>query len=148
MLLVLALLISYGSVQAQSKRKKSSKITHTAKSKKGGHKPVAAKSKNMMALLQGKWQSLDDEKTHFVVEGDKQINFYGKDVLDTMTINFYKEYPVKIADSDPKLTAGTYLTAARRSNDFLVYSIDEITASKLVMMYLPRGSMLRYRKVK
>jgi hypothetical protein len=98
-------------------------------------------------MLQGRWSSLDDKKTFFQIEGDKQIDIYGRDILDTATINFYDECPKRITADDEKRKSGKYLIVEVRPNDFYCYSVDKISSQQLVLTYLPKGSILRYKKV-
>jgi hypothetical protein len=140
------LLVMFGSVQslqAQTRKKKSASKAKTSK-----RSTTVKKQKNMLALLQGRWASTEDQKTFLQIEGDKQISIYGREVLDTSTINFYNEYPVRITDADPKLTSGSYMVVQKNKNDFLVYGVEQITASKVTLMYLPKGSLLHYQKVR
>ena len=101
----------------------------------------------MLTLLQGRWSSLDDKKTFFHIEGNRQIDIYGRDILDTATINFYNECPDKINAEDEQRKSGKYLTVELKPGDFYCYSVDKITSQQLVLTYLPKGSILRYRKV-
>jgi hypothetical protein len=139
-LIVLALLGNLQVVHAQTRTKKKLK-TKTKLS-------AAVKSKDMLALLQGRWASSEDQKTFIQIEGDKQISIYGRDVLDTATINFYKEYPVHVTDADPKLTSGSYMVVQKTKNDYLIYGVEQLTSSRLTLMYLPKGSLLHYKKVR
>jgi hypothetical protein len=131
------------SVEAQTRKKKSAK-TSKSSSKRAA---TVTKPKNMLALLQGRWVSLDDDKSFLEVKGDKQISIYGKDVIDTSVINFYPEYPVKITDADPKRTGGEYMITSARDNDYFIYTVEALTSTRLTLMYLPRGNLLRYKKV-
>ncbi|HEX8460630.1 MAG TPA: hypothetical protein VF623_04350 [Segetibacter sp.] len=107
----------------------------------------SSRSKDMMALLQGRWSSLEDKKTFFQIEGDKQIDIYGRDILDTATINFYDDCPKRISADDEKRRSGKYLVVEVRHNDFYCYSVDKISSQQLVLTYLPKGSILKYKKV-
>jgi len=106
-----------------------------------------SQAKDMLEMLQGRWSSLEDKKTFFQIEGDRQINIYGRDALDTATINFYDECPRRISAEDEKRRNGKYLTVQVRPNDFYCYSIDKISTQQLTLTYFPRGSILRYKKV-
>ncbi len=139
-LVILGLCMNAASANAQS-RKKQVKKKSTSKSK------PAAKQKDMLAMLQGRWASIEDQKTFFEVKGDQQINIYGKDVLDTSSINFYNDYPVNIAETDTRKSSGNYMVVSK-GKDHYIYSIDVLTTSRLALMYLPRGNMLNYRKVR
>ena len=101
----------------------------------------------MLTLLQGRWASIDDKKTFFEIKGYQQIDIYGKDILDTVTINFYKEYPTKISEDDPKEISGEYLVVRMKERDYYRYKIETLTSNTLILTYLPKGSMLRYKKV-
>lgn len=137
-LLVLMLSISALTYsQAQSRAQKGSKINRG--------KPT--KLADMLTMLQGRWSSLDDKKTFFQIEGDKQIDIYGRDILDTATINFYNDCPARINPTDEKKRSGRYLTVQLKPDDFYCYSIEKISSQQLVLMYLPKGSILRYKKV-
>jgi hypothetical protein len=125
-------------------------IINTVSAQKKRHAPVSrssAASKDMLTMLQGRWSSLDDKKTFFQIEGDKQIDIYGRDILDTATINFYDECPKRITADDEKRKSGKYLIVEVRPNDFYCYSVDKISSQQLVLTYLPKGSILRYKKV-
>jgi len=106
-----------------------------------------AQAKDMLEMLQGRWSSLEDKKTFFQIEGDRQIDIYGRDILDTAAINFYDECPKRISTEDEKRRSGKYLTVQVRPNDFYCYSIDKISTQQLTLTYLPKGSILRYKKV-
>ena len=113
----------------------------------GKRSAITSKPANMLTLLQGRWSSLDDKKTFFHIEGNRQIDIYGRDILDTATINFYNECPDKINAEDEQRKSGNYLTVELKPGDFYCYSVDKITSQQLVLTYLPKGSILRYRKV-
>lgn len=115
--------------------------------KKAGRSETANQAKDMLSMLQGRWSSLDDKKTFFQIEGDKQIDIYGRDILDTATINFYDDCPKRVTADDEKRRSGKYLTVQIRPGDFYCYSIEKISSQQLVLMYLPKGSILRYKKV-
>ena len=132
-------LVSSGTADAQKRR--------STKAKTGGASKVASQTKDMLTMLQGRWSSLDDKKTFFQVEGNNQINIYGRDILDTSVINFYDDCPNRISPDDEQRVIGKYLTTQRRPDDFYCYSIDKISSQQLVLTYLPKGSILRYKKV-
>lgn len=125
---------------------------YAQKRRAGSIKPVASSKastqpKDMLTMLQGRWSSLDDKKTFFQIEGNKQIDIYGRDILDTATINFYDDCPRRINAEDEKRKSGKYLTVQIKPDDFYCYSIEKISSQQLVLMYLPKGSILRYKKV-
>jgi hypothetical protein len=122
---------------AQQQKKLSQKSTNTS----------TAHPKDMLTLLQGRWSSLEDKKTFFQIEEDRQIDIYGKDILDTATINFYDECPKRVTAEDEKRKSGHYLIVSLRPNDFYCYSVDKLTSQQLVLTYLPKGTILKYKKV-
>jgi hypothetical protein len=142
LLILVAIIGSVQTLKAQTKKKK---VTTTSKVAK---QQATTKSKDMLSLLQGRWASTEDKKTFFEVQGDKQVNFYGKDIIDTATVNFYNEYPEHISATDPKQTSGKYMVVEIRKNDFYIYSVEQLTATSLTLMYLPKGSLLHYKKVR
>lgn len=139
LILLSAALILISPANAQKRKAGLSKSAATAK--------MSTQSKDMLTMLQGRWASLDDKKTFFEIEDDKQINIYGRDILDTATINFYDDCPKRITANDEKRRSGKYLTVQTKPDDFYCYSIDKISLRELVLMYLPKGSLLRYKKV-
>lgn len=143
-----AFCIGLKDVQAQTRKRKITKTTKgtSTRSKKAARQRVPVSNKNMLALLQGRWQSMDDQKSFLVVTGDTQVTYYGTDAIDTSTINFYKDYPVKATPADLKLTGGNYLIAMNKPDDYLIYSVEGITNTRLTLMFLPRGNLLRYKK--
>jgi len=147
LIIMLALFAGLSDVHAQSNKRSKAKKSKSSSKRSAKSRQAPAKSRDYLGLLQGRWQSLDDAKTYFIVTGDQQVNYYGSDAIDTMTLNFHKEYPVKISAEEPKLKTGGYMTAAKKKNDFLVYTVEALNSSKLVMMYLPRGNLLKYKKV-
>lgn len=139
LVVMIAVWIAPSEVYAQKKA-----ATHrTSKAVSNG----LGETKDMLSMLQGRWSSLDDKKTFFQIEGDRQIDIYGRDILDTGTVNFYDECPQRITADDKKRRSGKYLTVELRPNDFYCYSIEKISPQQLVLMYLPKGSILRYKKV-
>ncbi|MDB5192927.1 MAG: hypothetical protein JWQ96_2490 [Segetibacter sp.] len=101
----------------------------------------------MITMLQGKWVSLDDKQSFIIFKGYQQIDVYGKEVLDTSAINFYKKCPEHFSAKDAKAKSGTHLAVAMPDGDILCYEIDYLTAKSLHLIYLPRGNMLRYKKL-
>jgi hypothetical protein len=125
-------------------------VSVKAQKKRAAYKKTQTLSKassDMLSMLQGRWSSLDDKKTFFHIEGNQQIDIYGRDILDTATVNFYDECPNRINAGDEKRKSGRYLTVQLKPDDFYCYSVEKISSQQLVLMYLPKGSILRYKKV-
>jgi len=93
--------------------------------------------------LQGKWKSIDDEKSVIQFSGKKQIGIYdGKEVM-TGSFKLYETSPVGEEDRENK--NGKYLVV-HDQEDLFHYRILELTEKKLTLSYSPRGNTLRYER--
>ncbi len=110
-------------------------------------KKAATKPANMLAMLQGRWASLEDKKTFFQVQGNLQIDIYGKDILDSATLNFYDDCPRRIIAEEEERVNGKYLVVQLKPDHFLCYEIQSISSQTLVLLNVPRQSVLRFKKV-
>ncbi len=93
--------------------------------------------------LQGKWQSLDDEKSVINFSGRQQKVFYDNEEVISGNFKLYDNYPVGIEDVENK--TGEYIVVRSRENAF-EYRILEINEKTLTLSYLPRGNTLRYER--
>ena len=93
--------------------------------------------------LQGKWQSLDDEKSVINFSGRQQKVFYDNEEVISGNFKLYDNYPVGIEDIENK--TGEYIVVRSRENAF-EYRILEINEKTLTLSYLPRGNTLRYER--
>ena len=84
-------------------------------------------------LLQGKWQSLDDEKSSIEFSGDKKIDLYEGGKLSEGVFTLEKK------------EEGLYLSVKEGEETF-EYKVDELSGANLNLIYLPRGNILRYER--
>ena len=85
------------------------------------------------ALLLGRWRSLDDVKSEIEFSGGKMISYYQGEKLaaDSFVIEEEKNYLVVNMDDEK-----------------IEYNILELSDTKLSLVYLSRGNILLYEKVK
>jgi len=91
--------------------------------------------------LQGRWQSTEDAKSIIEIKGHDYIDYYDGKSVDTVTFDILSACKSEGGKPDKK---GKYLETAKE----LCYHIDSVTPEELVLMYLPRGNSLAYKKLK
>jgi len=82
-------------------------------------------------LIQGKWRSLDDENSVIEFKDNIKIDFYSGEEMSRDSFEF------KENNQYLKVISG---------NDIFEYKIDELSENSLILMFLPRGNILRYTK--
>ncbi len=86
------------------------------------------------SLLQGKWRSLDDEKSVIEFRDSYKIDYYNQEKLSEDYFNFdpYTNHLVVTGDD---------------IEEALKYSVEELDQESLVLMYLWRGNFLKYKRL-
>lgn len=106
-----------------------------------GFEPVA------IDLLQGKWQSLEDEDSFMVIEGDRMKNYYGGlvDELDNEMI-MISDTCMNESDSDNDLPEekNRYLSNPNLDMCWFIEFVDE---NNLTLVYMARGNTLNFRRI-
>jgi hypothetical protein len=94
-------------------------------------------------LLQGKWQSLEDEASYLVIEGDRMKNYYGgmEDELIIISDTCMNE-----SDSENDLPKEKNRYISNPNMDMCWY-IDFLDATNLSLIYMSRGNFHNYRRV-
>ncbi len=90
--------------------------------------PVQASDK--LSLLQGKWFSVDDENSVIEFKDNLKIDFYSGEKMF--------EGIFELNDNNLKVN---------ENGEIFEYTINEISESNLILMFLPRGNILKYHKV-
>jgi len=90
------------------------------------------KVKQNESLLIGKWKSLDDEKYVVEFKGNKKIDYYTGKKMSEGIFSFDE--------------AKKSLTVTDK-NEIFKYSVIKLSKNTLELMYLPRGNILRYKKI-
>ena len=116
------------------------------KHKKKKHIAPVESNQDMLSDLQGKWASLDDKKSFFIISDHDQQNFYADKMVDTTFINFYNKCPQHVSVKDGLRITGKYLVTRDKDYTIYCYRILKINTKILELMYLPKGNILRYRK--
>ncbi len=114
--------------------------------KKKKHPAPVEINKDMLGDLQGKWASLNDKKTFFVVREHDQQNFYADKVVDTTFINFYDKCPKHISVKDGLTITGKYMVIRDKNFKFKCYRIAKLNVHDLVLISDKKGNVLRYKK--
>lgn len=98
-------------------------------------------------LLQGKWQSLEDEASFIVIEGDRMKNYYGGlvDELDNEMI-MISDTCMNEADSANGLAEEKNRYLSNPNLDMCWY-IQFVDATNLSLIYMATGNTLTYRRV-
>jgi len=100
-----------------------------------------------LELLQGTWQSLEDEASFLVIEGDRMKNYYGgmDDELDN-EVFIISDTCMNESDSESDLPEekDRYLS---NPNLDLCWYIESVDATNLTLIYTARGNTLTYRRV-
>lgn len=98
-------------------------------------------------LLQGKWQSLEDEDSFMVIEGDRMKNYYGgmDEELDNEPI-ILSDTCMNESDSENGLPEekNRYLSNPNLDMCWYIESLDE---NNLTLIYMARGNKITYRRV-
>jgi hypothetical protein len=98
-------------------------------------------------LLQGKWQSLEDEASFMVIEGDRMKNYYGgmDEELDNEMI-MISETCMNEADSANGLAEEKNRYLSNPNLDMCWY-IEYVDSTSLSLIYMATGNTLTYRRV-
>lgn len=100
-----------------------------------------------LELLQNTWQSLEDEYSFMVIEGDRMKNFYGgmDEELDNEAI-ILSDTCMNEADSANGLPEekNRYLSNPNLDMCWYIESLDE---NNLTLIYMARGNKITYRRV-
>lgn len=100
-----------------------------------------------LELLQGTWQSLEDEASFLVIEGDRMKNYYGgmDEELDN-EVFIISDTCMNESDSESDLPEekDRYLS---NPNLDLCWYIESVDATNLTLIYTARGNTLTYRRV-
>jgi hypothetical protein len=98
-------------------------------------------------LLQGTWQSLDDEASFLVIEGDRMKNYYGgmEEELDNEPI-IISDTCMNESDSENGLPEekNRYLSNPNLDMCWYIESLDE---NNLTLIYMARGNKITYKRV-
>jgi hypothetical protein len=100
-----------------------------------------------LELLQGKWQSLEDEASFMVIEGDRMKNYYGgmDEELDNEAI-MLSDTCMNESDTENGLPAEKNRYLSNPNLDMCWY-IESLDATSLTLIYMARGNTLTYRRV-
>jgi hypothetical protein len=100
-----------------------------------------------LELLQGKWQSLEDEASFMVIEGDRMKNYYGgmDEELDNEAI-MLEDTCMNEADSANGLPAEKNRYLSNPNLDMCWY-IEFVDDTRLSLIYMATGNTLTYRRV-
>ena len=100
-----------------------------------------------LELLQGTWQSLEDEASFLVIEGDRMKNYYGgmDDELDNEMI-MISGTCMNESDSENELPEEENRYLSNPNLDMCWY-IESVDATNLTLIYMARGNTLTYRRV-
>ncbi len=120
--------------------------TAVRKHYKKKHPAPVETNKDMLGDLQGKWASLNDKKSFFVVREHEQQNFYADKVVDTTFINFYDNCPKRISVKDGLTITGKYMVIRDKNFKFTCYRIAKLNVHDLVLISDKKGNVLRYKK--
>jgi len=100
-----------------------------------------------LELLQGKWQSLEDEASIMVIEGDRMKNYYGgmDEELDNEAMRL-EVTCMNEADSTNGLPAekNRYLSNPNLDRCWYIEFVDD---TNLSLIYMATGNTLTYRRV-
>jgi len=98
-------------------------------------------------LLQGKWQSLEDEASFLVIEGDRMKNYYGgmDDELDNEMI-MISDTCMNESDSVNDLPEEKNRYLSNPNLDMCWY-IESVDATNLTLIYTASGNTLTYKRV-
>ena len=98
-------------------------------------------------LLQGKWQSIEDESSFMIIEGDRMKNYYGgmDDELDNEMI-MISDTCMNESDSENDLPEekNRYLS---NPNLDMCWFIESVDATNLTLIYMASGNTLTYKRV-
>ena len=100
-----------------------------------------------LELLQGTWQSLEDEASFLVIEGDRMKNYYGgmDDELDN-EVFIISDTCMNESDSESDLPEEKDRYLSNPNLDMCWY-IESVDATNLILIYTARGNTLTYRRV-
>ena len=104
----------------------------------------ATTDKDNYSEILGKWKSLDDEKSVIEFKDQNKIDYYDGEKQFEDKFGLYDNHPTTDVSVDD--SGGKYLIVGSGEDRF-DYVIVELTDSKLTLMYLPRGNLLRYEKM-
>ncbi len=90
-------------------------------------------NQDLYKIMQGKWVSEDDTLSISEIKGIVEDTYYNGEYLGSNRLLISNGYLYSF-------TIG--------SNDRSKYKIDKITADEMVLLHLPTGNILKYRKVK
>ena len=100
-----------------------------------------------LELLQGKWQSLEDEDSFMVIEGDRMKNYYGgmDEELDNEAI-MLSDTCMNESDSENGLPEEKNRYLSNPNLDMCWY-IEFVDNTSLSLIYMATGNTLTYKKV-
>lgn len=103
--------------------------------------------KQTLALLQGKWQHIDDQTNYLVFEGNHRKEIAGdmNEWDDEEFILSDKCLNESNKSTDMELAADQYITCSKSDLCWYIISVDE---KNLTLSYMGRGNTLEYRRVK
>jgi len=87
-------------------------------------------------MIQGEWKSIEDERSVIEFRDGLKLDVYDGEQLSEGDFDLYND-----ARGSMRSDNGAYLIA-----DDFVYNIIELTNESLVLMYLPRGNILKYER--
>jgi len=95
----------------------------------------------MIGKMQGYWYATDDPNARFNILGAERINDYDGEMMGTEFISLRD-------NCDDFSGGGPYLYARDpEGGDSLCYEVVSVSDLEMVLMYLPRGNFLEYRKL-
>ncbi len=92
------------------------------------------------SLLQGKWLSVDDDKSVIEFTADEKVDFYEDKELNRDKFQIYSSKNNQVKDDD-----GSHLIVSAENGD-MEYTIVYVGANNLELTYLARGNTLKYKK--
>jgi len=100
-----------------------------------------------LKMLQGKWQAVDDKSDFLVFENNHRKEKGGGETQWDDDVFVLTDKPMRDgkAVAGHEAEKGHFIYCAK---DDMCWAIAELTAKKLVLVYVGRGRVLEYRRVK
>ena len=100
-----------------------------------------------LKMLQGKWQAVDDKSDFLVFENNHRKEKAGGETEWDDDIFVLTDKPMREGKqvSDHEAVKAGFIYCEK---DDMCWAITELTAKKLVLVYMGRGRVLEYRRVK
>jgi len=100
-----------------------------------------------LKMLQGKWQAVDDKSDYLVFENNHRKEKAGGETEWADDVFVLTDKPIRDGKevSDHEAVKAGFIYCAK---DDMCWAITELTAKKLSLVYMGRGRVLEYRRVK